>query len=88
MAKKPNKLGRIEGEPKKPFPWKNLGIIVAGLVLFATGIAGTLGYQSFIDSVKAQGVADYQSNRCDRYENEDKSAIWLECDAVRVENNK
>lgn len=85
--KKPNKMGRIEGEPKKPFPWMATLKGLAVFVLILASIAGTLGYQHFINGVKAQGVSEYKTNECQKYMNEDKSASWLECDAMRVENN-
>lgn len=90
MANKPNAMGRIEAEPKvkRHLPWKTIGAIVAGIVLVIAGISGTLGYQSFINNVKAEGVADYKLNSCDKYMNEDKSATWLECDQFRIENNQ
>lgn len=88
MAKRPNAMGRIEGEPKKPFPWKNVMTVVLGIALVVAGVAGTLGYQKYIDNIKAEGVAQYKIDNCQKYTNEDKSATWLECDAFRVENNQ
>ena len=83
MTKRPNKLGRIEGEPKvrwyKKTNWSVIGktVLVVGLV--ALGVAGTLSYQNFINNVKAEGVAEFKINSCDRYAN-DKGQKWLECD--------
>lgn len=90
MANKPNAMGRIEAEPKvkKQLPWKTIGVIVAGIVLVVAGISGTLGYQNFINSVKAEGVADYKLNNCDKYVNQEKTATWLECDALQSENSR
>lgn len=85
MANKPNKMGRIEAEPKvkKQLPWKSLGTIVLGLALVAAGIVGTLKYQGFINDVKSQGVAEYQSDKCNKYSNKENTQTWLECDVVR-----
>lgn len=67
--------------------WKNIGIVVAIVALVVAGVAGTLGYQKFISDTKAQGVLEYKSDECTKYMNEDKSAVWLECEATRIENN-
>lgn len=91
MAKRPNALGRIEADPKPKKDWNKIGkvagIVATVVVLIASGIAGTLGYQSYVAGIKAQGVEEYKTHECQKYSNEDKSMYWLECDAFRVENN-
>lgn len=67
---------------------KEVIMVVVAINLPLIGIAGTLRYQEFIDSVKEQGASEYRATQCDRYTNEDKSQRWLECDVKRVENNQ
>lgn len=52
--------------------------VVYTLVLITLGVAGTLKYQSFIDNVKSDGVAEFVLSDCDKYT--DKKTTWLECD--------
>lgn len=84
MSKRPNKMGRIEGEPKvskfKRVPWANIGVIVLGVALVWAGAAGVLKYQEFIQDVKAEGVSEFIERECENFTNEDKSQEWLECD--------
>lgn len=84
MAKKPNAMGRIEADPKPKKDWKKIGMvtlyIALPLALIALGVASTLKYQEFINNTKAEGVAEYRINDCDRYTNEEKTQTWLECD--------
>ena len=58
---------------------KIVGVAVAVVALVVLGVAGTLSYQNFINNVKAEGVAEFKINSCDRYAN-DKGQKWLECD--------
>ena len=51
---------------------------LAGVLLVILGVVGTLKYQGFINSVKAQGVAEYRREKCESY-NKD-TATWLECE--------
>lgn len=90
MAKRPNKMGRIEAtpKPKRNLHMKEIGIFVAAVALLVSGIVGTLKYQAFIDSVKAEGVSEYRATQCDQFVNEDKSQKWLECDVRNIENNQ
>ena len=89
MSKKPNAMGRIEGEPKvskfKTFNWGGLGktALVIGLVLL--GVAGTLQYQQWIRSIKADGVTEYTASKCEKFSDKDKKQTWLECDVVKGE---
>jgi len=82
MAKKPNAMGRIEGEPKikwyKKIKWGVLGKAVAVLGLVALGVLGTLQYQNTINMIKAQGVEEYKTNDCNKFT--DNNVEWLECD--------
>lgn len=84
MTKRPNKLGRIEGEPKvnkfKALPWKTIGAVVTSVLFVLIGILGTLKYQQFINHVKQQGVREYTSTYCERYADDKKHTTWLECD--------
>lgn len=57
---------------------KIVGTVVLVVALVTAGVAGTLGYQKFIADTKAQGVAEYQINDCNKFT--DKNVIWLECD--------
>lgn len=54
---------------------------LAGVLLVILGVVGTLKYQGFINSVKAQGVAEYKQDKCDIYTKDGMS--WLECDAKK-----
>ena len=54
---------------------------LAGVLLVILGVVGTLKYQSFINSVKAQGIAEYKQDKCDTYTKDGMS--WLECDAKK-----
>lgn len=54
---------------------------LAGILLVILGVVGTLKYQGFINSVKAQGVAEYKQDKCESYSKD--SATWLECEAKR-----
>ena len=87
MAAKPNKMGRIKAEPKQKrnLHMKEIGIFAAAVVLLVSGIVGTLTYQAFINSVKAEGVSEYRATECDQFVNEDKSQKWLECDVRNIE---
>nr|DAU24650.1 MAG TPA: hypothetical protein [Caudoviricetes sp.] len=71
-----------EGMSKKVTVNKNTAKMVAaglaGVLLVILGVVGTLKYQNFINSVKAQGVAEYKQEKCTSY-NKD-TATWLECD--------
>jgi len=51
---------------------------LAGVLLVILGVVGTLKYQGFINSVKAQGVAEYRQEKCTSYSKD--TATWLECD--------
>lgn len=57
---------------------KIIGVVVLIVALIATGVAGTLGYQTFISNTKAQGVSEFKSTSCDSYS--DGKLVWLECD--------
>lgn len=57
---------------------------LAGVLLVVLGVVGTLKYQGFINSVKAQGVAEYRQEKCTSY-NKD-TATWLECDVRRSDS--
>lgn len=80
MTKRPNKLGRIEGEPKvkKSLPWKKIGKTLAILALVALGVLSTLAYQQTIRNIHADGVAEYKASKCKEFT--DKNVTWLECD--------
>nr|DAP55971.1 MAG TPA: hypothetical protein [Caudoviricetes sp.] len=71
-----------EGMSKKVTVNKNTAKMVAaglaGVLLVILGVLGTLKYQGFINSVKAQGVAEYKQDKCTSY-NKD-TATWLECE--------
>lgn len=54
----------------------------AGVLLVVLGVVGTLKYQGFINSVKAQGVAEYKQEKCENF-NKD-NASWLECEVKRA----
>lgn len=87
MSKRPNKMGRIEGEPKEKFDWKRLGLIVVTLLVAValplSGILATLKYQDIIADIKAQGVLEFKSNDCKNFAKsfeDGTSQKWLECD--------
>nr|DAW55349.1 MAG TPA: hypothetical protein [Caudoviricetes sp.] len=75
-----------EGMSKKVTVNKNTAKMVAaglaGVLLVVLGVVGTLKYQSFINSVKAQGVAEYKQDKCENF-NKD-NASWLECEVKRA----
>ena len=54
---------------------------LAGVLLVILGVVGTLKYQGFINSVKAQGVAEYKQEKCQDFAKD--GAVWLECDVKR-----
>lgn len=87
MAKKPNKMGRIEADPKPKKNWKKIGkvtlYIALPIALMTLGVVGTLKYQEFINNTKAEGVAEYKINKCEKFTDEDKKTTWLECDIKR-----
>jgi len=58
--------------------YKIIGVFVIVVALVATGVTGTLGYQSFITNTKAQGVSEFKALSCEKYNNDKVS--WLECD--------
>lgn len=81
-TKRPNKMGRIEADPKpkRSIPWKKTLYVVVAVLLVTLGVAGTLRYQAFINDVKAEGVAEFTLNKCDKYSDKDGNQHWLECD--------
>lgn len=82
MAKRPNALGRIEGEPKvrwyKKVNWGTYGKAALVIGLIALGVLGTLQVQKSYNDIKAQGVKEYQANECEVYAKD--GAKWYECD--------
>lgn len=85
-AKRPNKMGRIEGEPKQS-TWEKIKIlahnslfIIVPLGLVVAGVWGTLQYQNTIASIKAVGVAEYQDASCKEFADKEETQRWLECD--------
>lgn len=54
---------------------------LAGVLLVVLGVVGTLKYQSFINSVKAQGVSEYKQDKCENYSKD--GATWYECEIKR-----
>ena len=54
---------------------------LAGVLLVILGAAGALKYQGFINSVKAQGVAEYKQDKCESYSKD--GATWFECEVKR-----
>ena len=54
----------------------------AGVLLVVLGVVGTLKYQGFINSVKAQGVTEYKQDKCENYSKD--GASWYECEARRA----
>ena len=54
---------------------------LAGVLLVVLGVVGTLKYQSFINSVKAQGVAEYKQDKCESFNTDNSS--WYECEVKR-----
>lgn len=83
MTKRPNKLGRIEGETKvrwyKKTNWRVIGKTVLAVGLVALGVLGTLQYQKIINNIKTEGVAEYKRT-CEKFTDKDKKVTWLECD--------
>lgn len=83
MTKRPNKLGRIEGETKvrwyKKTNWRVIGKTVLAVGLVALGVLGTLQYQKIINNIKTEGVAEYKLT-CEKLTDKDKRVTWLECD--------
>lgn len=75
-----------EGVSKKVTVNKNTAKMVAaglaGALLVILGVVGTLKYQGFINSVKAQGVAEYKQDRCENFSKD--NASWLECEVKRA----
>lgn len=55
---------------------------LAGVLLVILGVVGTLKYQGFINSIKAQGVAEYKQDKCENYSKDGTS--WYECEAKRA----
>ena len=55
---------------------------LAGVLLVILGVVGTLKYQGFINSIKAQGVAEYKQDECESF-NKDNSS-WYECEVKRA----
>lgn len=55
---------------------------LAGVLLVILGVVGTLKYQGFINSIKAQGVAEYKQDKCENYSKD--GASWYECEAKRA----
>ena len=53
----------------------------AWVLLAILGVVSTLKYQSFISSVKAQGIAEYKQDKCENYSKD--GATWLECEVKR-----
>lgn len=51
---------------------------LAGVLLVVLGVVSTLKYQSFISSVKAQGIAEYKQDKCENFSKE--GSTWLECE--------
>lgn len=64
--------------------WKKIGVVTLyvalPVVMVTLGVVGTLKYQSFIDNVKADGVAQYKLTHCDKYTDKKQTTSWLECD--------
>lgn len=61
---------------------KMVAVGLAGVLLVTLGVVGTLKYQGFINSVKAQGIAEYKQEKCDNYSKEGNT--WWECEAKRA----
>ena len=75
-----------EGMSKKVTVNKNTAKLIAaglaGIFLVILGVVGTLKYQGFINSVKAQGVAEYKQEKCENFSKDNSS--WLECEVKRA----
>lgn len=75
-----------EGMSKKVTVNKNTAKMVAaglaGVLLVILGVVGTLKYQGFINSIKAQGVAEYKQDKCENFNRD--NAGWLECEVKRA----
>lgn len=61
---------------------KMVSVTLGGILLVIIGVVGTLKYQGFINSVKAQGIAEYKQEKCDNYSKEGNT--WWECEAKRA----
>lgn len=86
MTKKPNKLGRIEGEPKMG-RWEKTKIVahnslfvIVPVLLVVLGVASTLGYQNYVNDLKAEGVSQYKLDKCEKFTDKKQTSTWLECD--------
>ena len=79
------KINKEKEMSKKVTVNKNTAkMVAAGLavvLLVVLGVVGTLKYQGFINSVKAQGVAEYKQEKCESF-NKDNSS-WYECEVKR-----
>ena len=66
-----------EGMSKKVTVNKNTAKMVAaglaGVLLVILGAVGTLKYQGFINSVKAQGIAEYKQDKCENFNKDNAS---------------
>lgn len=84
MAKRPNALGRIEGEPKvrwyKKVNWGVYGKAALVVGLITLGVVATLQVQKSYNDIKAQGVAEFKANECKPFTNKENTQKWLECD--------
>lgn len=61
---------------------KMVGVALGGILLVIIGVVGTLKYQGFINSIKAQGVAEYKQEKCESFDKD--KATWLECEVKRA----
>lgn len=68
---------KISKPSKKQF--KVTLYVVGAIALVTLGVAGTLKYQSFINNVKREGVAEFKLT-CEKFSDKDKKTTWLECD--------
>ena len=76
------KINKEKEMSKKVTVNKNTAkMVAAGLAGVLLGVVGTLKYQGFINSVKAQGVAEYKQEKCESF-NKDNSS-WYECEVKR-----
>nr|DAI33235.1 MAG TPA: hypothetical protein [Caudoviricetes sp.] len=60
---------------------KTVAAVLAGVSLVVLGVVSTLKYQSFISSVKAQGIAEYKQDKCESFSKDNSS--WYECEVKR-----